>query len=455
MKKLIFSFFLLASCMHQATVFAQDPNTPDEKILDRVIAVVGNEAVLQSEVEEQYFQLQARGMSAAEDEKCKIFEGILFQKMLIVQAQIDSVEVSEKEVEAQVDGRIRQFSNQIGGDKQLEDYFGKTIAEIKESFMDPIREQLIAQKMQSEITGDVKITPSEVKSYFSEIPKDSLPIIDATFEMSQIVIKPQMTAAEKQAQRDKLNAIRERIVTNGEDFKTLAVLYSDDPGSAKLGGLMSGVSRGDLVPEFASAVFNLELNEVSDIVETEYGIHVIKLIDKQGDKVDFRHILLMPQVSAEAKYKAKEKLDSIANVIRTDTLTFEQAAIKFSEDENTRLNGGKMVNPYTGTDQWEAKYIEPSINFALRDLKVGEISDAFEAKEQGGPSSYKIIFLKNKTKAHTVNMKDDYQMIQDMALNEKKQNEMMRWVTEKQKETYIKIEGKYKNCKFDSPGWIK
>lgn len=455
MNKLILSLSLLVYCAFGISVHAQEQKVPEENILDGVIAVVGNEAILQSEVEEQYFQMQARGMYVNESEKCKIFEGILFQKMLIVQAQIDSVEVSEKTVEAEVDGRIQQFIRQIGSAQALEEYFGKSIAEIKESFMDPIREQMIAQKMQSEITKDIKITPSEVKAFFSEIPKDSLPIIDATYEISQIVKKPQMTDEEKKAQREKLNSIRDRIVKNGEDFKTLAVLYSDDPGSAKLGGLMTGVSRGDLVPEFATAVFNLDTNEVSDIVETEYGIHIIKLIAKHGDKVDFRHILLMPQVSSEAKQKAKDELDSIANVIRTDTLTFEQAAIKFSDDENTRLGGGQMIDPYTGTGQWEAKHIDPSINFALRDLKVGEISDAFEAKEQGGPDSYKIIFLKNKTKAHTVNMKDDYQMIQDMALNKKKQDEINRWVTEKQKETFIKIEGKYKNCKFESSGWIK
>jgi len=454
MNKLILSLSLLIYSAFGISVYAQE-QVPEENILDGVIAVVGSESVLMSEVEEQYFQMQARGMYVSEDEKCKIFEGILFQKMLIVQAQIDSVEVSEKMVESEVDGRIQQFIRQIGSAQALEEYFGKSIAEIRESFMDPIRDQMIAQKMQSEITKDIKITPSEVKAFFSEIPKDSLPIIDATYEMSQIVKKPQMSDEEKKAQRDKLNAIRDRIVKNGEDFKTLAVLYSDDPGSAKLGGLMTGVNRGDLVPEFATAVFNLDTNEVSNIVETEYGIHIIKLIAKHGDKVDFRHILLIPQVSAIAKQKAKDELDSIANVIRTDTLTFEQAAIRFSDDDNSRLAGGQMIDPYTGTAQWEAKHIEPSINFALRDLKVGEISDAFEAKEQGGPSTYKILFLKNKTKAHTVNMKDDYQMIQDMALNKKKQDEINRWVTEKQKETYIKIEGKYKNCKFESSGWIK
>ncbi len=456
MNKTILSLLILLIInFNQSVVFAQKPNTPEEKILDRVIAVVGNQVVIDSEIEEQYFQMQARGMYPKENERCKIFEDLLFQKMLIVQAAIDSVEVTEKQVEKEVDSRIEQFVRQIGSEKALEEYFGKSIAEIRESFMDPIRDQLLARNMQNEITAEIKITPSEVKNYFAEIPKDSLPIIDATFEMAEIEKKPEMTKEEEKYLRDKLNEIRSRIVDKGESFKTLAVLYSEDPGSSRNGGQMSGVSRGDLVPEFASAVFSLELNEVSEIVETEYGIHIIKLIARHGDKVDFRHILLTPKVSSASKIKAKEYLDSIANVIRTDTLTFAQAAIRFSDDEDTRLAGGLMTNPYTGTAQFEAKHIDPSINFALRDLKVGEISDAFEAKNRSGQATFKILHLIKKTKAHTVNMKDDYQMIQDMALAKKKEDEIRRWVGERQKETYIKIEGKYKNCDFDFPGWIK
>jgi peptidyl-prolyl cis-trans isomerase SurA len=436
-------------------VYAQDRNIQENQILDRVIAVVGNQIVLQSEVEEQFLQMQARGFTTQPDEKCKIFENLLFQKLLIVQAQIDSIEVTDKQVESEIEGRINQFISQIGSPEALEEYFGKSIAEIKESFFDPVKDQLIAQKMQAEITKDTKITPSEVKKFFAEIPSDSLPIVEATYEFAQIVKKPQMSADEKKAYWDRLKEIRDRIVIKGEDFKTLAVLYSDDPGSARNGGLMTGVGRGDLVPEFSAAAFNLEIDEVSNIVETEYGIHIIKLIARYGDKVDFRHILLMPKYSVTSRLKAKEFLDSIAHVIRTDTLTFEQAATKFSDDETTRLNGGVMVNPYTGTSSFETKQIEPALNYILKDLNIGEISEAFEAKEQTGQSSYKILYLKNHIKAHTMNMKDDYQQIQEMALNHKKQTEVERWVKEKQNDIYIKIEGDKRNCKFDFPGWLK
>ncbi|MFN8254787.1 MAG: peptidylprolyl isomerase [Bacteroidales bacterium] len=451
MRFLLGTIFLLVNVVY---LKAQDQKLPDGQILDKVIAVVGNQSVLLSEVEEQYFQMQARGMQTRENEKCDILEQLLFQKLLVVQAQIDSVEVSEKEVEAEIEGRIADIERDLAPTK-IEDYFGKSITDIKESFTDIVQDQLIAKKMQGEITKNVKITPSEVKKFFNRIPKDSLPILDASFELSQITRKPSMTAAEKQAQRDRLNAIRERIVTKGEDFKTLAVLYSDDPGSAKNGGKMSGVGRGELVPEFAAAVFNLEVGEVSDIVETEYGIHIIKLEAKNGDKVDFRHILLVPKVSSESKQKAKDFLDSLANIIRTDTLTFEQAAIKYSDDEDSRLNGGRMVNPYTGNAQWEAKQIDPSINFALKNIKAGEISDAFEAKDPTGLPVYKIIFLTKAVKAHTVNLKDDYQMIQEMSLNQKKQDEINKWVMDKITDTYIKIDPSFRNCAFTFKGWAK
>jgi len=455
MKILIKKLFAITVILFTLNLKAQDKTIPESQVLDKVIAVVGNQIVLQSEVEEQFLQMQARGMSTNANQKCDIFEQQLFQKLLIVQAQIDSVEVTDKQVESEIDSRIEDFIRQIGSQQALEEYFGRSIAQIKESFFDPVKDQLIARNMQQEITKDIKITPSEVKKYFSQIPSDSLPIIDATYEYSQIVKQPQMTKEEKKAQWDKLTEIRNRIINKGEDFKTLAVLYSDDPGSAKNGGLMTGVGRGDLVPEFAAAVFNLEIDEVSDIVETEYGIHIIKLVSKQGDKVDFRHILLIPKVSAQSKQNAKQFLDSIANIIRTDTLTFAKAATLYSDDETTRLNGGVVVNPYTGTSAFEAKQIEPSINYILRDLKVGEISEAFESKEQTGINTYKIVHLKSFIKAHTVNMKDDYQMIQEMALEAKKQDEIYKWVTDKQKDTYIKLDADRKNCKFKFPGWIK
>ncbi len=444
---------ILLSALSTSLSYSQEKKEANDKVLDKIVAIISNEAILNSEIEEQYFQLKARGIFPRVDERCRIFENLLFQKLLINQAKIDTVEISEKLVVAEVDGRIKEFVKQIGSESALEDYFGKSLPEIKESFMAPVHDQLLSQKMQSEITKDVKITPSEVKKFFQSVPKDSLPLIDATYEISQIEKKPEMTEEEQKQQRKKLNEIRERIVDKGEKFATLAVLYSEDPATSPNGGLMKGASRGNLVSEFASVVFSLEEGEVSDIVQTEYGIHIIKLEKKNGDKVDFRHILLTPKVSSEANVKAKEFLDSIANVIRTDTLTFEQAAMMFSDDEKTRLNGGIMINPYTGTSQFEAKHIEPSVNYTLKNVNPGEISDAFAAKSRSGQMSYKIILLKSRTKAHTINIKDDYQMIQNMALNDKKEKSIREWVNDVIHQTFIKIDDEYKKCKFTMTDW--
>ncbi len=426
----------------------------NDSIIDNVVAVVGSEIVLKSEVEEQLMQMKARGIYGAGNERCNIFEQLLFQKLLITQAKLDSIEVTENQVNDDIERRLQGFIQEIGGEQQLEDYFGKSILEIKQDFKPIVREQLLAQKEQQEITGDVKITPSEVKAFFKSIPADSLPIVNATYEIAQIVIEPKISKAEKEAVKKKLENLRQRIL-KGENFSTLAVLYSDDKASAKNGGELGFINKGDLVKEFAATAYTLKEGEISDIVETEFGYHIIQLIEKRGSQVNVRHILMIPKVSADAKYKAKQKLDSIARLIRLDSLTFGEAAMRFSEDEDTRKNEGLMVNPYTGTSKFEIKQIDPATNYALRKLKVGEISSPFEAKNSKGKTVFKIIYKKAENKAHTINLKEDYQQIQDMALADKKQKVIKEWVEKKQKQIYIKVSPSFKNCKFDFPGWVK
>ncbi len=426
----------------------------NDSIIDNVVAVVGSEIVLKSEVEEQLMQMKARGIYGAGNERCNIFEQLLFQKLLITQAKLDSIEVTENQVNDDIERRLQGFIQEIGGEQQLEDYFGKSILEIKQDFKPIVREQLLAQKEQQEITGDVKITPSEVKAFFKSIPADSLPIVNATYEIAQIVIEPKISKAEREAVKKKLENLRQRIL-KGENFSTLAVLYSDDKASAKNGGELGFINKGDLVKEFAATAYTLKEGEISDIVETEFGYHIIQLIEKRGSQVNVRHILMIPKVSADAKYKAKQKLDSIARLIRLDSLTFGEAAMRFSEDEDTRKNEGLMVNPYTGTSKFEIKQIDPATNYALRKLKVGEISSPFETKNSKGKTVFKIIYKKAENKAHTINLKEDYQQIQDMALANKKQKVIKEWVEKKQKQIYIKVSPSFKNCKFDFPGWVK
>ena len=426
----------------------------NDSIIDNVIAVVGNEVVLKSEVEEQLMQMKARGMYGEGNERCKVFEQLLFQKLLVTQAKLDSVEVTESQVDDEIERRLQGFIREIGGEQQLEDYFGKSILEIKQDFKPIVREQLLAQRMQQEITSDVKITPSEVKDFFKSIPADSLPIVNATYEIAQIVIEPKITKQERDMVKQKLEKLRQRIL-NGENFATLAVLYSDDKASARNGGELGFINKGDLVKEFAAVAYSLDEGEISEIVETEFGYHIIQLIEKRGSQVNVRHILMIPKVSADAKFRAKQKLDSIARLIRLDSLTFGEAAMRFSEDENTRKNEGLMVNPYTGTSKFEVQQIDPATNYALRDLKVGEISNPFEAQNEKGKTVYKIIYKKSESKAHTINLNDDYQQVQDMALANKKQKVIAEWVAKRQKETYMRIDDEYKKCKFDFPNWIK
>ncbi len=449
MRRIVFITVLLIFSISSVNIKAQN-----DSIIDNVIAVVGNQIVLKSEVEEQFLQMQARGMTTKGNQKCQIFEGLLLNKLLVVQAQIDSIEVNSSQVDAEIDGRLQNFIQQIGGEKQLEDYFGKSLLEIREDFKPIVREQLLAQKMQDEITIDIKITPSEVKSFYKSIPKDSLPIINANYEIAHIVIQPKITKEEKKAVKKKLEGLRERIM-NGDKFSTLAYMYSHDKTSAKNDGELGFVNKSDLVKEFASEAFSLKKDEVSEIVETEYGYHLIQMIEKRGSQVNVRHILLTPQFASNAKYEAKQKLDSITKLIRIDSLTFGEAAYKFSNDEDTRKNEGLMINRYTGTSKFEIKQIEPATNYVLKNLDVGQISEPFETQNDKGKTVIKIISKKSETKPHTINLKEDYQMVQDMALTDKKNMVLKEWVEKKQRDTYIKIPGNFKNCSFDSPGWVK
>jgi peptidyl-prolyl cis-trans isomerase SurA len=309
--------------------------------------------------------------------------------------------------------------------------------------------------MQSKIATDVRVSPAEVKKFYSDIPKDSLPLIPTEYELLQIVKFPIVTREEKNKIKDRLNELRERIV-KGEKFSTLAILYSEDVVSAKNGGELGLTNKSDLVPEFSAVAFNLQPGEVSKVVETEFGFHIIQLIERKGDQINVRHILMTPKTSASARAKTKFFLDSLSTKIRLDTLKFSQAALLYSEDENTRNNGGLMVNPYTGDSKFETKYLDPATNYVLKNssLKVGEISEPIDTKEKA-KDAYKIILLKSKTEAHVANLEKDYKKIQDMALEKKKSELVDNWVKNKQKETYIHLDNSYKNCSFRFKNWLK
>ncbi len=427
----------------------------EKQSIDKVVAVVGANIILQSDVDNQYLQYKARKIYMPGNMKCKIFEDLLFQTLLLNQAQIDSIEVSDKQVESELQNRLKMFEDQMGGAEEMEKYFNKTVPEIKNDFRDIVKDQILTQRMQGNITEDVVISPAEVNKFFASIPSDSIPLVESEYEISQIVLYPKIDPAQTKKIIDKMNELRRRVVENKEDFATLAILYSEDPGSAPKGGELGFVSRGDLVPAFAAVAFRLKMpGEVSDIVESEYGYHIIQLIERKGERINIRHILMKPKVSTSAKVEDKTRLDSIAAIIRKGDVKFTEAALKYSQDEKSKKSGGILINPYTGTSKFTANHIDPTTSYVLKKLKIGEISEPFENQDQKGKTEIKLIVINTKTEPHVANLKTDYQKIADMALESKNQTVVSDWILEKQKTTFIKIDDLYKKCDFKYKGWI-
>jgi len=318
---------------------------------------------------------------------------------------------------------------------------------------DMTRNDKIKQKMQAEITKNITATPAEVRDLYNNIPTDSLPVIPGELQIQQITRSPKITDTEKDRIREKLRNFRDRIM-KGESFATLAVLYSEDPGSAPRGGELGFTPRANLVPEFANEAFNLKPGKISKIVESEYGFHIIQLIDRKGERINVRHILLKPRIQQEDRTAATQQLDSIADMIRNDKIKFEEAAFYYSDDKDTKNNGGLIVNPYNASSKFTKESLAPAIAKAVNKLKVGEISEAF-LDDQRGQESYKIIKIKSQTKPHKANLADDWSQFENMLKQQKQQDLLNKWISEKQSSTYISIDDSYKNSKFRFKNWIK
>lgn len=430
------------------------PQTASDSVVDGVVAVVGANVILRSDIENQYLQFRAQGniQGSAEKVRCQIMEGLLFQKLLFHQAQVDSVKITESQVDGQMDQRMRMFIGQVGSPEKLEEYYQKSISEIKNEMRDIIKEQMMVQSSQEKITKDVNITPSEVKAFLKKLPKDSIPEISSEIEVGMIMKIPVIGDAEKQACIDRLKSFKERI-KKGDDFSTLAVLYSEDPGSAKKGGELGMFKRGDMRIEFEAAAFKLKPGEISDIVETEDGFHIIQMIERKGEYINVRHILLQPKVSIASMIHAKNILDSVGNLIEQKKITFADAVVRFSDDP-TRNNGGLIINPMTGTSKYEASQLDPKIFFVIDKLKVGDISAPVLYKTDRGKEQYRLYYLKARTVPHKANLEDDYAKIHQMALDEKKMDAMNDWIKERIVKTYISIDEGYRKCTFQRE-WIK
>lgn len=425
-------------------------------VIDEVIAVIGDTPVLLSDVEMQYQQAVIQGADYQGDLKCHIFEQLMIQNLLIEQAKLDSIEVSENMVIMQVDRMINEFINRAGSREKLEEWLNKPLYQIKNDQRVLVRNQMITQEMQRSITSGVKVTPAEIRAFYRTTNTDSLPMVPTQYEIQQIRINPEIDLEEIEAVKARLREFQ-RQVAEGRDFATLAVLYSEDPGSAARGGELGFMSRAELVPEFAQVAFNMqEAGRVSKIVETEFGFHIIQLIERQGDRANVRHILLKPKPKPAAIEAAGLKADSIANLIRNDSVSFEEATLLYSFDKDTKLTGGLMVNPQDNSTKFDIQMIPPAINRQLEKMDVGDISGAFLMKdERYGKDYYAIIKLKSRVEAHKANLTDDYQLIQTILENKKREELFKKWITDKQRDNYISISPKWSGCSFEFKGWIK
>lgn len=428
-----------------------------DNVVDEVVWVVGDEAILKSEVEEARLSALYENRKFDRDPYCVIPEEIAVQKLFLHQAALDSIEVSESEVIQRVDYMTNMYIANIGSREKMEEYFNKTSTQIRETLRENAREGLKVQKMQQKLVGDVKVTPAEVRRYFRDLPQDSIPYIPTQVEVQIITQQPRVPLEEIEDVKSRLREYTDRVNSGETSFSTLARMYSEDTGSAINGGELPFYGRGQLDPAFANVAFNLQdPNKISKIVESEFGFHIIQLIEKRGDRIKVRHILLKPHIPEEALVAARARLDSIADDIRNNKFTFEQAASVLSQDKDTRNNYGLLPNPNNNTSKFEMQELPPEIAKVVDNMKVGEISEAFTMiPQETGKEECVIVKLKSRINGHKATIAEDYQNMKEIVLEKRREEVLDKWIREKQKHTYVRINENWKNCTFKYPGWVK
>lgn len=426
-------------------------------LIESIAAIAGNEVVYMSDLENTIADMRRSGNKTPVNElRCSIFQEMLISKLFIDKARIDSIVVADDAVDSDLNMRMNDAIRRAGSEEALVDYFKKSIVEIKRDIRKSLMEQETVRQVQSKISENISITPGDVKRYFSTIPKDSLPIIPARYEIGVIQIDPPSNEDNKAAARQKLLDIRSQILA-GKSFNVLAIMYSEDTESAKRGGEIGYLTRGELEKPYADAAFSLSMGTVSKIVETKFGFHIIQLIDRKSDMVNTRHILIRPQVKPEQALIAVARLDSIANQIRKDSIKFEIAAIRYSTHKDSRTNGGILVspNPSDRVSWLTLEELNKDMYVKIRELKVGEISDPFKTTDENNNVVFRIVKVINEVPAHTANLKDDYQIIYNATLMDERTKAYDKWIKEKIKTTFIKISDEYKSCDFLKSGWLK
>lgn len=446
--------YFLAVCFSLCISFANAQSASN--VVDEVVWIVGDEAILKSDVENARLEALSQGQRLEGDPYCVIPENLAIQKLFLHQAAIDSVKVSDSDVFQRVDQRVNYYIQQLNGKEKMEEYFGKTTSQIREKLYDIVRDEMMTSEVRSSLVKDVKVTPAQVRRYFKDLPEDSLPFIPTKVECQIIVRNPVIEQAEIERVKAELRDYTERVNSGRAQFSTLAVMYSEDTGTARQGGECGFAGRGSFVPEFSNVAFSLnDPKAVSKIVETEYGFHIIQLIEKRGDQINVRHILRKPRVSDAAFTQAINDLDSIADEIRRGLYTFDECTQFVSHDKDTRNNYGNMFNAEDNSAKFEIKDLPAEVAKVVSTMNIGEISKPFIMVNNKGKEVVAIVKLKNKINGHRANMADDYQAMQDVVVAKQSFEKIQKWIRDKQQTTYIHINDEWRNCEFQYPGWIK
>jgi peptidyl-prolyl cis-trans isomerase SurA len=429
------------------------------QVVDKVIGVVGKYIILQSDFYGSAQEFIKEGYVLNDSLKSRIYEDLLFQKLLLAQADKDSVVVKDEQVDAELERRMAYYLNQFGSEENFYSFYGKSSQAYKEELRDDVKDQMVAQQMQGKVVGDIKVTPAEIRNFFNSIPQDSLPLISSEIELGQLVKKPEVSPDAKKAALEKIQGLRKRVLeyesssgASGSSMTSIATIYTDDPGSARTGGVYKGIMRGQFAPEFEAIAFQVKPGDVSEIFETIYGYHFLKLLSRKGDLIDVQHILISPKIENSDMSLAKQKIDSIYTAISAKEITFCEATQRYSDDNDSKNNCGTMVNNAAGTTRFEVTdlaEIDQNLVFLLDKLNIGDVTKPTVYQTSDSKQAYRMLYLKGRTAPHIANLKDDYQRIQGMATRFKQKQVVNDWIYRKSKNTYVKIDSDYQNCKFE------
>ncbi|GAB3327912.1 peptidylprolyl isomerase [Marivirga atlantica] len=440
-RTLIFLAVLISS------FFISSAYSQKQQVVDEIIAKVDNYIILESDLAIAYREYLSRGNNKNDASKCNVLEGLVVNKLLLAKAEIDSVVVPDAQVDAQLDSRLNVMINQIGSVEKIEEYYGKSLDEFKVEIRGDIKEQMVMGEMQRTITSDIEVTPREVQKFFKNIPRDSLPFYSTQVQVGQIVKYPEMSREAKASIKARLNGLRERIL-EGEDFSQIAKLYSQEPGAKQSGGNLGYFKRGQLAPEYEAAALKLKKGEISKPVETDFGFHIIELIDRRGNEFNTRHILIRPSFTKQDMARATNYLDSLRTVILADSISFESAAKEYSDDMNTSSSGGYFLDPESQGTKISVEELEPNVFFTIDTMQIGSITKPITFTKQDGSDAVRILYYKDRIRPHQASLELDYQRIKQAALNKKRSEVLDKWFREAQDEVYITIDEAYQDCQI-------